>query len=219
MTVPLREPFFLRGRKSVVQRAVIMSCVLGTLAAVAAWSMGLAAMLAGDYSAPPLIEYMGRPIAWCLATSLFIYGPLNAWNGRSAWWTFASASAGFLLMFIGCFYFHFSENRLGEEFRTLTGNRGTLSITTWSGLLQVRFHRLHLLAYLSTILAAAFPLAIGLLLATPGIPRFIPRPPWVPHEAVTAAAFFGSWFAALSIPWGLLFWWPPERNTLTADLP
>lgn len=36
-SLPLAEPFFLAGRTSILQRAVIMSVVLGRLALLAAW--------------------------------------------------------------------------------------------------------------------------------------------------------------------------------------
>ena len=33
------------------------------------------------------------------------------------------------------------------------------------------------------------------------------------QRAVLYVALFGSWMAALSIPWGIPFWWPPERES------
>ena len=95
----------------------------------------------------------------------------------------------------------------------------TLAIAA-GGLLQLHRTRVHFAAYgTSVALAVGAALLTVLLLARfqgnlpiPGLTQSMQR-------AVLYVALFGSWMAALSIPWGLPFWQPPERATPSETAP
>ncbi len=204
MTTSLREPFFLRGRTSVLQRAVIISCVLAGLTAAAGWISAIAEVALGQMAPAP----MG---VMCLAVAVLVHGPLHRWNRRSWLWTLAAFPASFGLLLVFSLWLRLGANALGSGSRILVVSLGMLGITAGSGLLQFRFRRLHLLAYIFSLLSVLLPTAVLVILnnsagtAIPGFTNDMVR-------GFLISLQFGSGIAAIAIPWGLPFWWPPADD-------
>jgi hypothetical protein len=86
MATSFREPFFLRGRKSVLLRAILISLVLAGLSSAAAW------IIMGAYCAalryPTAMRqvfgsWIGLPLALSMTSfAILIVGPLNHWRRR-----------------------------------------------------------------------------------------------------------------------------------------
>ncbi len=207
--LPLREPVFLRGRKSVLHRAILISLVLGALTAAAAWIVAATTVLI-DRSGSSDLMYVTMPLSWGLASALLIYAPLNYWNRRSWLWSLTAApvGAGLLLLFLYWMKDGGARQFGGEELGAGIGFFGVLLV---SGLLQYRRRRLHAIAYLLSVAGAIFPTMVMVLIPGPGSLR-IPGLTSEMIRGIVFAALFGGWFGALSIPWGLPFWWPPEDD-------
>jgi hypothetical protein len=208
--LPLREPFFLRGRKSVLQRAVLISLALGGLTAAAAWIVAAVTVFFDSLGIRDSMIY-SIPPAWGLASALLIYAPLNYWNRRSWLWTLAAVPAGALFLLIFLIWMNGGASQFGEELSAAIGFFGVLLA---SGLLQVRARPLHVVAYALSVAGAVLPSLVIITLDNPGrltIPGFTPDM----IRAVVFAILFGSWFGALSIPWGIPFWWPPNDDDST----
>ena len=213
MSFPRREPYFLQGRTSVIQRAVLMSMVLFGLTAIAGWVVAMATFASGRHFVMWVL-----PPAWGLATGLLVYGPLHYWNRRNALWTVAAVLMGIMLQ---NWFIHLMRD---QEFRWLSKTSreamGFAMLLAGGGLLQVRCTRLHAVAYLLSVGAAIFPLAITTWIDNPGnlgrsnlgfsVPAAIALP-------MAYAALFGTWMAALAVPWGLPFWWPPTSVAAAHD--
>lgn len=152
MAVQLREPFFLHGRRSILQRAIMISSVLTGLAALAGWGIAATLVVSGqtNHSRSAIGWYFAFPVAWSVISVLFVHGPLNAWNGRSWIWTVLALAVGLLLMLQFAVWID-HPYRIGQSHRTLLP---ILVVHIASGLLQVRLSRLHLVAYLFSILGA-----------------------------------------------------------------
>jgi hypothetical protein len=203
MALLLREPFFLRGRRSVLHRAVILSVVLGMLSAAVGWFVAVVPLLAREIvDADP--NLVGIPLAWSLATTVFVYAPLNCWNDRSWFWTLGALPLGFASMFLLILWSADRPSDLSLETRAMLGFPVLLLA---SGLLLIRRDSRHWLAYLVSIISSALPVLVMALhsyvsrlnLVVFSLPL---------REEFFLAAVFGSIAAALSIPWGLPFWWP-----------
>lgn len=210
MTAPLREPFFLRGRRSVLQRAVIMSCVLAGLTAVAGW-LAAATIVVMDRT----ISALGQETATFIAAlafgsiaALLLQAPLNFWNRHSWRWSLISIPSLTAIFYVFLKWFRYDSGLSPELHLPL----GFLFAIGAAGLLQLRPQRHHVLAYLFSVGGAAVPALCFLLISPPD--RFrIPALPPAMTRTVVYAIMFGGWFAALTIPWGLPFWWPPERES------
>lgn len=206
MPIELREPMFLRGRKSILERAVIISCVLGALAMAAGWLLAFAIYATNRYLVD--VQNFVIPLAWGVTSGLLLYRPLNYWNRRSWLWTAASIPVGFALLYLWAIWSQAGPTHLTYSTRMTQGMFGALLA---SGLLLVRPTQLHWLAYEMSIAAGAIPavafLAVERVNGTgiPGISREV-------ANTIVSAALFGGWFGALSIPWGIPFWWPPADD-------
>lgn len=213
MTVPLREPLFLRGRTSVLQRAVIMSLVLAGLTAAAAWIVAVIAVVSRPLVGSPVAMYFVVPAAWAVTSALLVYGPLHRWNQRPPSWTLAALPVGFVLMFFFTYWMRNGPRHLRPEIHLTLGFFGVLA---GSGLLLVRSHRLHVLAYLVSICGAVLPALVILLIKSPTsitIPGFTQTM----SQGVVYAILFGTWFGAPTIPWSIPFWWPLVSDTQPAE--
>lgn len=206
-SLPLREPFFLRGRKSVLQRAIIMSCVLGGLTAAAGWISAIAEVALFQLTAPIPIPLL----VICLAAAILVHGPLHWWNRRSWLWTLAAVPICLLLLLLLSAWLRLGRDALGARSRELIVNLGILGVIAGSGLLQIRFRRLHLLAYVVSLLGVLLPAAVPVILPDPSALAL----PGFTNEMVRGLALailYGSCFGALSLPWGIPFWWPPADD-------
>jgi hypothetical protein len=207
MSIPLREPFFLRGRKSVVQRAAIMTVVLAALTAAAAWSAAIAVFAFGPFIGRISLEN----IFVCSAAAIFVHGPLHYWNARSWRWTLAVLPLGVGLLAVLDVWMLFAINHFGAEHRMPLAILNVLVVLAGSGLLQVRRSRPHLLAYGVSILAILLPATVLRILQNPSnivIPGVHPELVF----SVFLATVYGSCLGSLAIPWGIPFWWPPAEH-------
>jgi len=209
--LPLREPFFLRGRTSVLQRAVIMSLVLGGLTAIVGWIVAVAVVAMGPGASPFLPS-----LVWGITAALLLYGPLHFWNGRS--WRFtlltipgSTASLYCFIMFVD----HYAQRYVDRTTAMIVGLTGFLLV---NGILLFRFSRWHIIAYVASLVGGTIPAAIVFSikdvgqLAIPGVPEEI-------KVAIVLAAFLGCLFGALAIPWGLPFWRPQEPDSPAEQAP
>ncbi|HTN03576.1 MAG TPA: hypothetical protein VL132_16920 [Planctomycetaceae bacterium] len=211
MTALLREPFFLRGRTSVLQRAVLMSLVLGGLAAIASWIVaGTTVAVLG-----PSESSLAISITWGLTAAIFIHAPIQHWNGRS-WWRLLivavpiSAAALYIALYIT------KDRPHSNLWRTFNLVLGFTALLIINGAPLVRRQRLHLVAYAVSALGGIVPALIVVSVDDPGqIP--LPGIPEMAKVAIVLAAIFGGLLAALSIPWGLPFWWPPADRDEPAN--
>ncbi len=215
MSLPLREPFFLRGRKSVLQRAVIMSLVLGGMAAFASWIVaGTAVAVLG-----PSDSSLAISVVWGLAAAIFIHAPIQFWNGTS--WRLRTivaipinAAALYLCVFTTSYE---SLRQLG---RTFNVNFAIAVLLLINGAQLVRPLRLHIIAYVGSVLGGIVVAAIALAINDPTqIQIPLPGVPDIVELALTLAAVYGSLFGALAIPWGLPFWWPPQEDSPAGPTP
>lgn len=204
MPLELREPFFLRGRKSVLQRAVIMSLVLGGLTAFIGWIVSAAVVAMGPGESPFLPS-----LIWGITAAFLLYRPLHCWNGRS--WRFtlltipvSTASLYGFIMFVD----HYAQQYVDRTMAMIIGLTGFLLV---NGILLIRFSRWHIIAYVASLVGGTVPAAIVFAIRDVG-QLGIPGLPDEAAIAIVLAAFLGSLFAALAIPWGLPFWWPPEND-------
>lgn len=205
MPLELRDPCFLRGRKSVLQRAIIMSLALGGLTAAAAWIAAIADVAIFPVSAPVAMFVI------CLAIALPLHGPLHVWNRRSWLWTVAAIPSCFALALLLNVWGRLGRDILGTRSQELVGNLGILGVVAGSGLLQIRLRRLHLLAYVISLLAVLLPIAVLAILRDPSalaVPGFTNQM----VRGLALAILYGSCFGALSLPWGIPFWWPPADD-------
>lgn len=211
MSLPLREPFFLRGRKNVLQRAVIMSLVLGGLTAIVGWIVAAAVVAMGPGESPFLPS-----LVWGITAALLLYGPLHFWNGRSWRLTLltipgSTASLYGFIMFVD----HYAQRYVDKTMAMIVGLTGFLLV---NGILLVRISRWHIFAYAASLIGGTIPAAIVFSindvgrLAIPGVPEEM-------IVAIVLAAFLGSLFGALTIPWGLPFWWPPAEASTAEPAP
>ena len=203
MPLPLREPFFLQGRTSVVQRAVIMSLVLGGLAAVPGW---IVALVAAAYPHGGVV----LAIVWGLTVPVLICGPLNYWNCRPVWVTVVSVPLTLFVLRAFIVWMESVASTIGDVAGMAIG---IPLVQLALGTLQVRLSRLHLVAWLISCLGAAPPV---LILYAAGHNPERTRMMGVSSEVwvlFLIAGLMTSWLCALSIPWGIPFWWPPERTS------
>lgn len=212
MTVSVREPFFLRGHGSVLVRAILVSFVLGVLAVAAGWTTAVAAAMCISFDSA-LAGNCVFSAAWSIASAAFLYGPLNAWNGRSWLWTLVSVPAGFSIILLFLLWMEHGPEAVGSSLRQLLG---LIVAFAGSGLLLVRWSRLHLLAYVVSLLGAALPSMFQEMLPSIGSLQI----PWMTpdvHILTYLSALHGSAFVALAVPWGIPFWWPPKREVPPAE--
>jgi hypothetical protein len=207
MPLPLREPFFLRGRTSVLQRAVIMSLVLVGLAAAGGWVVA-AAVLWSQTSHSSLLFPL---LAWGFAATTCIDAPLNYWNRRSWLWTLSTLPTATVLFFAWSCWIGFARSTL-DLCEQLAAPWGFLGVQLLHGLLQLRQNGVYWLAYLLSLSGVILPsLIINRIYSlahanVAGLSYEELRP-------IIFAAVYVSWFAALAIPWGIPFWWPPQPES------
>ena len=206
MPLPLREPFFLKGRTSVVQRAVSMSLVLGGLSGLAGWAIAAATLIALEMLSSTMLAHFLCAV-WTVAALAIVYGPLNYWNRRPLFWTFAAAPLSYGAMF--AFQELADVNNSAANLAWMSFVFAAFSAV--SGLPLVRPRCTHALAYVASVTAAIVPTLIA---------HLIHHGEWPASLGITDgfafllsfALWFSSWLAALAIPWGIPFWWPPAKE-------
>ena len=217
MPLPRREPFFLKGRTSVVQRAVMMSLVLGGLACVAAFLLATVSQHTFDMND----AFSTADIAWGILVGAILFAPLNYWNCRSVILTISAAMTGVL------FQAHIASTveQLVDPYEPMTSSSVLLHTTeyvaivctsyqVYSGLLLIRFTRIHVAAFVVAITASILPATYILLcdsveayraLMATGIPM------WLVNSLYDTWNYAAN-LCTMFIPWGIPFWWPPEKD-------
>lgn len=110
---------------------------------------------------------------------------------------------------------HYAQQYVDRTTAMIIGLAGFLLV---NGMFLIRFSRWHIIAYVASLIGGIIPAAIVFsindvgLLAIPGVPEEI-------KVAIVLAAFLGSLFGALAIPWGLPFWWPPTETSSAEPTP
>lgn len=208
MTAHLCEPFFLRGRRSYLERAILMSLVLAGLGLAAGWTTYFAVVGNGpdNFEGP-----MG--FVWSLTSAFFVYGPLNRWNGRPWWVTLAQVPISFVSI---CWFSHWLEPL------TVPGMHGTwefvfgfFAVLIVNGALLARWTKPHLIAYVTFLAGGLIPIVIAIVIGSPDqVPVPLIRPDL--RAAFVFAAIFGNWYVALLVCWGIPFWQAPEDRVADA---
>lgn len=206
MPQPLREPFFLWGRTSVVQRAVIMSVVLGGLTGAAGWLVGLSVWLMLHLDRVTHFDQIFC-VSWAIAVTALVYAPLNYWNRRSVLWTLATLPATYITVFLA----HLLFDKSGPENAAIKATISFVGVALVTGLLQLRSRKLHRVAYATSVLGAAVPILLvfglgrAVLMQTLGLSENL-------AVVIQLAMMVGGWLCSLAIPWGIPFWWPQEQE-------
>lgn len=202
MPVPLREPFFLRGRHLPLQRAVVMSLVLGGLGVAAGWIVHFSVIGNG----PGGFEIV-MGVMWSLTSAVLVYGPLNYWNRRPFWMTVLTIPVSFSSIYLFTRWL---------EPLTVPGQHGDwefavgfLSVLAVNGALLVRLTRPHLIAYAAFVLGGLIPIAMAIVVENPGEALPFAGMPLRYRTSFVLAALFGNWYVALMALWGIPFWSPP----------
>ena len=216
MPLPLREPFFLKGRTSVVQRAVIMSLVLGGLACSGGWCVtGIATIVTLGLLGASYYDQEVICGAWCVLYVGLIYAPLNFWNRRSVAWTLFAVPIHFSAMHV------FMTMAAEALWRPIAGGlpypeglyrpeaeigRVIFGTTLFLGLLNVRPTWAYGVSYCVSGLAAVLPaLSAAVCLGLAGAHFRDLQPETI--GSLQLATFVSTWMAALAVPWGIPFWW------------
>jgi hypothetical protein len=188
-----------------------MSLVLGGLTAIIGWMVAAAVVAMGPGESPLLPS-----LIWGIAAALLLYGPLHFWNGQSWRLTLltipvSTASLYGFIMFVD----HYAQQYVDRTMAMIVGLTGFLLV---NGILLIRFSRWHVIAYAVSLVGGTIPAAIVFSindvgqLALPGVPEEF-------KVAILLAAFLGSLFGTLTIPWGLPFWWPPAETSPAEPTP
>lgn len=215
-SLPLREPFFLRGRKSVLQRAVIMSCALTGLTSAAGWIAAVGAVAWKPYAVYFIEPLVVEQVAMAVAITLFVHVPLHYWNRRIRLWSLAAFPVVFFLLELNHAWLQWVLDHLQAQLRFPAVLVGAVGLVIGNGLLQVRWTRVHLLAYLVSVAGVGLLLVATFAVLSGSTSFSIPGLAPAMAEGVMFAIGFGMGFAALAIPWGLPFWWPPADDNSPA---
>ncbi len=241
MAIPLREPFFLRGRRSVLLRAIWTSLALGMIGGSAGLAAELFYLLLGlmlQGSDEDVMRLVFSSAAISLATVAGI--PYFVWRGSSAR-GIATRAGCIMLIAAGPML---TENALLWGLLDLANQQldAWKSGVEWGEMLIVPvevmfgltllwlawsaacFHRSR--SWLLTFLASGLSIPFWILSAVASLysPNLASR--WLPDEVtmilaiVTQLSIPGQFFTLLMIPWGVPFWWPPEiKLPPQAELP
>lgn len=206
MAAPLREPFFLRGRRSALQRAVLMSLVLAGLSIISAWILAVADFLAFRIlMLPGYCEVMAT--AWGFVLTLTIYGPLGFWNYCPRWFHLLT------LVSTGAVAYLWTSTTFHVE--------GVSMDVIWvlvSGALLFRLSWAHAIAFVISVLAVPHAVTLAVELDDSVLP-LASVPLHLRYIVATSQAtqMFGLIFGATFIPWGIPFWWTPKTDQSRGD--
>lgn len=247
-SLPLREPFFLRGRKSVLQRAVRISLALIVLSIAAGIVAGMASVLLLRFShlstsgqQASLLGLFGGTAAAALAT--IVGTPYFFWQGRSArgialrvTWIIALAAGS--LVFAGGLIWGLIQPTQSPG--GLPGDMlafGNLLLwapvkelfplallwLAWTTACRGRPRNWLLMTVVSGLSLPVWILAYNVATqATSALHGVVPMTGF-PQQLALGITFRSSitaqFFALLTIPWGLPFWWPPEETSPAEPTP
>lgn len=235
MTAPLREPFFLRGRRSILQRAGIISLALGGLAFVAGtmWLIGSGAALDEVRGLMPGTVYYAimATSAGIALTSIAI--PYSYWLGNT--WTGTALRAIWIIGIVT------APCVGGEELQDQL-DAGTYWLEEALGLPQaIPLDFVLILSLLWLGWTTAFARmswscgasAVTSVLSIPGaivLMHLLTRLSEAQQKAlpmggigeavevITLLSFGGQFLTLLIVPWGLPFWWPLKPDSPVAEI-
>lgn len=215
MSPALREPFFLRGRNSPLQRAILMSLVLAGLSSAAAWIVTGAYCTA--FWSPTAMrrvfgDWIGLPFALAMTSfAILIVGPLNHWRKREWLWTGPAVPLSFAMAIPFGILLAGGEHPLlngkapAAELATVLATFAVIPCFPLLPLLQRRWRDAGTLS-LAILGSVVVGLLVVQLMRAGVLARFDIRN--MTGSAFLKAGLISLWFAALSIPWGIPFWWP-----------
>lgn len=231
MAIQLREPFFLRGRRSVPLRAIWMSLALGVIGGGA----GLAAVLCYvllaltlENSNKGVVQIIAGSTAISLATVVGV--PYFRWRGDTAC-GIATKACCIMLIAAGPMVLEVKLLRVLLDLATQQMNAWTnmgaeellmavrimFGLTLlWLAWSAACFRRSS--SWLLTFLASGLSIPFWILSVAASLYSLNFASSWLPDEVtmflaiVTQLSIPGQFFALLVIPWGVPFWWPPETE-------
>lgn len=207
MAISLREPFFLRGRRSIVQRAVVMSLVLGGLALVASWLVYGTVLFVLTAGLPVWVGSVLGPTLG-IASILLVYGPLSYWN-RRPWWfiAFVLPIALAVASLTASAIIQLTIDPDDPGFFSLTAG---LALTMGGvGCVLLRRSRAHVMAIVASILTAPAA-ALQFLLTQNYDFSSAPAGTVTAIQSLMLVSIYVTILGGVSIPWGIPFWWPPS---------
>lgn len=234
----LREPWFLKGRTSVAQRAILTSVVLGGMGFVAGEAIHVSdSMVLRIWKSGPgqhsLLAVADGLASIILVTVVFL--PCAYWVGhsvagtilRSLWITFVINSQ--LLggqTFGELFYSEFYGDTTHWLIEWLSGPARNLGVDVWVLVRPTLFWLA--LSSASFLCSWTWPTAAGAsflsipvsVLLIHGIPVIDPlirslfsgSPLWSWAGNLFGWYYFGQYWFVLVTPWGIPFWFPPARE-------
>jgi hypothetical protein len=229
----LREPWFLKGRRSVFVRVVLMSAALGGLGSLA----GVVWLISSTIVMRTVHDGTQFALAGGAGAALFALGvgiPYGRWRGDSGRTicirVAGTALASTLLPLIvsGTLASVAPEAQSAAE-RWASEDMQiayeallvllALELTWCLSYLQIS-RRWLLMTGLSAIAVPALPyLFRGMEMAqeavrdaTRGVPEVA-----VAFEVISSVSFFGQFFVLFFAPWGMPFWFPPEKVLAPVD--
>ncbi len=225
-----REPWFLEGRRSVLQRAVLMSLVLGGLGFVAGigWLVGVMVLinLIPAFDEAMLVVFGGTG---CLALGGAVAIPYSRWLSHppagTALRVVGLVVCGALLASLVSSLMVLVESvdseimspdeysnrwlRIPIEYLLLFG----AIWLAWSVAFVRRSWMWPLMAGLSAASILLLPVLIfGMDASTTHLIGWLPLEVQQILAIASGVTVGGQFFALLVIPWGIPFWFPPERN-------
>lgn len=205
MPVQLREPFFLHGRRSVLQRAILMTLVLTGLAMTAAWMLQVGAVLSlrMPYFAGRLYDHL----SWGVVLTAIIYGPLGFWNCRPWWFSLLAMSVAVSTSYTMLHLPFGPDPNFGRDY---VGVPWEVVWPLVSGGLLFRPSQSHAIAFIASLVctpqAAKLATMIDQMLPLDSLSG-----PFYWHVRwATFAAWSAFFFCGMFVPWGIPFWWPPK---------
>lgn len=243
MSIPLCEPFYLRGRKSLLQRAVLMSLVLGTVgyAAGACWAVAIHVLISSGLDSLSYAYHV--PVySGTAAVALYVvgcwYGRLLAYSQRGT--LLASVWLLTVIVILPCL-------ADPETLEVLAGRypwNVEIELPRYQprslNLIPVKHAESLELSYvISLAWATAFiqgsriwlaPAAISLVVSPllAGWVQLTMADTFIAQRAIFAGtpslfeigwilSYGGCQFAILLLPWGIPFWWPPDADKRPAE--
>lgn len=217
---PIREPWFLRGRRSVLQRAVLISAALAACAMIATWTAIVACVVLFFGPAAAFGESrLGMACAMGLASSLLMGLPLQIGfqpESRRVWLLTLGQWLTVSLVFWVCLA---AEGPLGPGFGSDWLRYSWMSVCAigyafvFNAWLPRQIRRSWCSALASTFLPPTLPWILSSVeQGLPQIHAWLKVPELT--QMLVLSCLWGSPNMAILVPWGLPWWQaPPEEAT------
>lgn len=225
----LREPWFLRGRKSVLLRAVLMSFVLSALSMLAGLTFRLVLFASFDAELFRGLTFEAGRIIWGTLFGGIVMSaigiPCSVWYGHS----YLRTTAAWLLVVVTCsqsFQFVASltgwMERAGFETQYISMDYVALFLLLWFAWSIAYLRRSRSFAGCALLSAVVLPVIV---LVMPATGKAFSTTPWdvlsswsggvlprLEFGESSAVKATGTLLAILFVPWGIPFWFPPAAQ-------